>query len=297
MHLGIDAQPKIDFKRVHQHVRNVIESIAPHDSAERFERLGVKVIHGEARFVGRRTIAVDGHEIEARRVVIASGSEPAIPPISGLDQVPFLTNESIFELHCLPDHLIILGGGPIGIEIGQAYRRLGAAVTIIERDKAMPKDDPELARSLLQMLVAEGIAIREGADAKSVMPDHDAVTVTIEEAGQSGQIRGSHILIATGRKPRTAGLNLRSAGIEYNEKGVIVDEHLQTTVRGIYAAGDGVDGPRFTHVCSYHASIVIRNALFYLPAKLDYRSLPWVTYTDPELAQIGMTEDSQESWR
>ncbi|MGH6679376.1 MAG: dihydrolipoyl dehydrogenase family protein, partial [Bradyrhizobium sp.] len=229
--------------------------------------------------------------MRARRVVIATGTEPALPPISGLDETPFFTNETIFENDSLPDHLVILGGGPIGIEIGQAYRRLGAAVTIVERDKAMSKDDPELAKSLLRVLAGEGIAIREGADAKAVSRDGDAISVSVEEAGQPTEIRGSHLLVATGRKPRTAGLNLHAVGIEYDAKGIIVDKHLQTTARGVYAAGDVVDGPRFTHVCSYHAGIVIRNALFYLPARLDYRSLPWVTYTDPELAQIGMTEE------
>ncbi|MEO6782543.1 MAG: FAD-dependent oxidoreductase [Bradyrhizobium sp.] len=287
---GIDATPAIDFKRVHAHIRTVIDAIAPHDSVERFEKLGVDVIRGEACFADARTIVVGGRNIRARRAVIATGSQPAVPPIPGLDQVPFFTNETIFDNDALQEHLIILGGGPIGTEIGQAYRRLGAAVTVIERDKAMPKDDPELARSLLQYLAAEGVAIREGADVKAVARDA-AIDVTIEAAGQSYQLRGSHLLVATGREPRIAGLGLQAAGIEYNDKGIVVDAHLQTTARGVYAAGDVVDGPRFTHVCSYHAGIVIRNALFRLPAKIDYRSLPWVTFTDPELAQVGMTEE------
>ncbi|MGQ0741052.1 MAG: dihydrolipoyl dehydrogenase family protein [Alphaproteobacteria bacterium] len=294
---GIDADPSVDFTCVHAHVRAVIQSIEPHDSAERFEEMGVEVIHGEARFVGHRAVAVDGREIRARHIVIATGTEPSIPPIPGLDRVPYFTNENIFQNDRLPSHLIVLGAGPIGIEIGQAYRRLGAAVTIIERERAIPKDDPELARSLLQMLAGEGIAIREGADAKAVSRDGDEVRVTFEEAGQTSHIRGSHILIATGRRPRCTGLNLHSAGIAFDEKGITVDARLRTTARGVYAAGDVVDGPRFTHVCSYHAGIVIRNALFRLPAKLDYRSLPWVTYTDPELAQIGMTEDQARKRR
>jgi pyruvate/2-oxoglutarate dehydrogenase complex dihydrolipoamide dehydrogenase (E3) component len=221
----------------------------------------------------------------------SSGSEPAVPPIPGLDQVRFFTNETIFENDTLPEHLIILGGGPIGVEIGQAYRRLGAPVTILERDLAMPKDDPELARSLLRRLAREGVAIREGADVKAAARDGNAICITIEEAGQSTQLRGSHLLVATGRKPRTAGLGLQAAGVESDDKGIVVDQHLQTTARGIYAAGDAIDGPRFTHVCSYHAGVIIRNALFRLPAKVDYRALPWVTYTDPELAQVGMTEE------
>lgn len=288
---GIDAEPIIDFKRVQAHVRSVIDAIAPHDSVERFEKLGVEVIHGEARFTGPRTIVVGSREIRPRRAVIATGSEAAVPPIPGLAEVPFFTNETIFESDTLPQHLIILGAGPIGVELGQAYRRLGAAVTIIEREKAMPKDDPELARLLLQRLAAEGLAIREAAEVKAATRDGDAIRITIEEAGQTTELRGSHMLVATSRKPRTSGLGLHAAGIEHDAKGIIVDGRLQTTARGVYAAGDVVDGPRFTHVCSYHASIVIKNALFRLPARVDYRSLPWVTYTDPELAQVGMTEE------
>ena len=288
---GVDATPEIDFDRVHAHVRRVIDAIAPHDSVKRFEQLGVHVIRGEARFSGPHTIAVDGKHIQARRIVIATGSEPAIPPLPGLDQVEFFTNENIFENKTLPGHLIIVGGGPIGMEIGQAYRRLGSAVTIVEREKAIPKDDQELARLLLQRLEAEGVVIREGVDVKSVHRSGGAIALTIEQARQTIQIDGTHLLVATGRKPRVGSLALEAAGVEHNEKGIVVDKHLQTTIRGVYAAGDVIDGPRFTHVCSYHAGIVIKNAMFRLSAKVDYRSLPWVTYTDPELAQVGMTED------
>lgn len=287
---GIDAAPAIDFKRVQAHVRTAIESVAPHDSAERFTSMGVEVIHGEARLLDNRTITVNGQHIRTKRAVIATGSEPAIPPITGLSDVPFFTNETIFENGALPEHLIILGGGPIGVEIGQAYRRLGAAVTILERDRAMPKDDPELARSLLQCLAREGVAIRENAEVKAAACEGKDVSISVDEAGQTRQVRGSHLLIATGRKPRTAGVGLQTAGVQYDDRGIKVDRYLQTTSRGIYAAGDVVDGPRFTHVCSYHAGIIIRNALFRLRAKVDYRSLPWVTYTDPELAQVGATE-------
>lgn len=287
---GVDAAPTVEFKRVHAHVCSAIASIAPHDSVERFEEFGVEVIRGEARFLDGRTIAVDGRKIRSKRTVIATGSEPAVPPIPGLKDVPFFTNETIFENDTLPTHLLILGGGPIGVEIGQAYRRLGAAVTIVERAKAMPKDDPELAQALLQRLAAEGIAIRENADVKCASRAEDQIELTMDEAGRTTRLRGSHLLVATGRNPRTAGLGLHAAGVEYDEKGLKVDQHLQTTRRGIYAAGDVVDGPRFTHVCSYHAGIVIRNAVFRLRARVNYRSLPWVTYTDPELAQVGMTE-------
>lgn len=289
---GIDAVPAVDFRRVHAHVRSAIDAIAPHDSVERFEKLGVTVIRGDARFTGPREIVVGDRMIRAHRTVIATGSAPVVPPIPGLDQVHYFSNETIFDNDVLPEHLIILGGGPIGVEIGQAYRRLGAEVTIVEREEAMPKDDQELVRSLLQHLIDEGVVIHERASVTEVSPDGQGIRLTIEEAGQTAQLRGSHLLVAAGRSARTAGLGLESAGIKFDKAGIIVDKHLKTSTHGIYAAGDVVDGPRFTHVCSYHAGIVIRNALFRMPAKMDYRSLPWVTYTDPELAQIGMTEEA-----
>ncbi len=288
---GIDAVPAVDFKRVHAHVRSVIDAIAPHDSIERFEKLGATVVRGEARFNSPREIVVGDRLIRAHRTVVATGSAPVVPPIPGLDQVRYFTTETIFENDVLPEHLLILGGGPIGVEIGQAYRRLGAKVTIVEREKAMPKDDQELARPLLQHLVDEGVVIRERASVMAVLQDGKGINLTIEEAGQTTQLRGSHLLVAAGRSARTAGLGLETAGIKFDKKGIVVDKHLKTSAHGIYAAGDVVDGPHFTHVCSYHAGIVIRNALFRIPAKTDYRSLPWVTYTDPELAQIGMTEE------
>jgi pyruvate/2-oxoglutarate dehydrogenase complex dihydrolipoamide dehydrogenase (E3) component len=289
---GIDARPSIDFKRTREYVHSVIKAIAPHDSVERFQGLGVDVVRAEARFTGPRTIATGcGRVIHARRVVIATGSAPAVPPIPGLDRVKFFTNENIFENDVLPEHLIVLGAGPIGIEIGHAYRRLGAAVTVLERATALPKDDQELARALLTRLSAEGMAIREGADVKEVRSEGGRISVEVVEAGRASTVQGTHLLIATGRKPRIEGMGLQEAGVAYNDKGVVVDDHLQTTARGVYAAGDVVDAPHFTHVCSYHAGVIIKNALFHLPAKVNYRSLPWVTYTDPELAQVGLTEE------
>ncbi|MGH7247022.1 MAG: dihydrolipoyl dehydrogenase family protein [Pseudomonadota bacterium] len=290
-YFGIDAEPKIDFSRVHARVRAVIDAIAPHDSAERLEGLGVDVIRGEARFIGARTIAVDGRVIRARHAVIATGSEPAVPPIAGLDTVPFWTNESIFDNDRLPQHLVIIGAGPSGVEIGQAYRRLGAQVTILERDKALPKDDRELAQSLLHHLTAEGVAIHEGVKIDAVTRRGDIIRLVLSDTGQTSELLGSHLFIGAGRKPRTSGLGLEAAGVAYDEAGIMVDRHLRTTARGVYAMGDVVDGPRFTHVCTYHSGIILKNVLFRIPARLDYRSLPSVTYTDPELAQVGMTEE------
>ncbi len=287
---GLNVSSGVDFGRVRDHVRGAIDAIAPHDSVERFEGMSVEVIRQAARFSAARTVQAGNRQIQAHRVVIATGSEAAIPPIDGLADVPYLTNDTIFDIGELPRHLIILGGGPIGIELGQAFRRLGALVTVIERDKVMPKDDPELARALLQRLVGEGLAIRENADVANVRSEGDGICVMVEEAGQVSRITGSHLLIATGRKARTSDLGLEAAGVKHNDHGIVVDEHLKTSARGVYAAGDVAGGPKFTHVCSYHAGIVVQNALFRIPAKVDYRAMPWVTYTDPELAQVGMTE-------
>lgn len=186
----------------------------------------------------------------------------------------YFTNETMFENTRLPEHLVVLGGGPVGIELAQAFLRLGSKVTVFDETTAMPKDDPELARPLLQALVAEGLTIRESAEVSSVEPNGDGVVPTVEEAGQTSRVAASHLFIATGRTPRTANLGLERAGVEFNDKGIMVNARLQTTARHIFAAGDVIDGPRFTHVCAYHAGIVVKNALLRLPAKFDYATSP-----------------------
>ena len=284
------AEPDIDFAAVHRHVRGVIEAIAPHDSAERFAGFGVEVIHAEARFVGPREVVAGDRRVRSRRVVIATGSEPAIPAIAGIDGVAYFTNETIFDNDQLPPHLVIIGAGPIGIELAQAYRRLGAAVTVVEAARAMPRDDPELAAMLLECLANERVSIRQQAEVKSIARSGAGIALTIEEDGRQSRIEGSHLLVAAGRKPRLEALDLDRAGVAYGVRGITVDRRLRTTARGVYAIGDAIDGPRFTHVAGYQAGIVIRNALFHLPARADYAALPWVTYTDPELAQVGATE-------
>ena len=284
-------EPRVDFAAVHRHVHEVIGAIAPHDSVARFEGLGVEVIRAEARFVGPRELIAGNRAISARRIVVATGSEPAIPPIPGMEAVPYFTNETIFENKELPEHLLIVGAGAVGIELAQAYRRLGSRVTLIEAATAMPRDDSELVAILLQCLAAEGIAIHQLASIKRAERNGGGVALRVEHDGRDSQLEGSHLLVAAGRKPRTADLDLERAGVRYGKDGIEVDRRLRTTARGIYAIGDVIAGaPRFTHAGSYQAGIVIRNALFRLPAKVDYSALPWVTYTDPELAQIGLTE-------
>ena len=202
-------EPDIDFARVHDHVHGVIAAIAPHDSIERFEGLGVQVIQGAARFAGPKEVEVEGRRIRARRFVIATGSSPALPPIPGLDVVSFLTNESVFDLKERPDHLIVIGGGPIGVELAQAQRRLGARVTLLEVASLMGKDDPEAAEVVRRRLIAEGIDLQEGIRIEALARKGNGIAVKVEAGGEAEEIVGSHLLIAAGRRPNVNGLGLR----------------------------------------------------------------------------------------
>lgn len=287
---GVTAAPAVDFAAVMRHVHGAIAAIAPHDSVERFRGLGVRVVQSEARFTRPAEVQGGGLVVGARRFVIAAGSAPAVPPITGLDRVAFLTNETIFDNAALPRHLVIIGGGPIGVELAQAHRLLGAQVSVLEAARILPKDDPELVRPLREQLEAEGIAIRENAAVKRVEQTAEGIAVVFDWRGGEERIAGSHLLVAAGRRPNTAGLDLERAGVAYGPKGIEVDARLRTSNPRIYAIGDVVGGPQFTHIAEYHAGIVVRNALFRLPARVDYRALPWVTYTEPELAQVGATE-------
>jgi len=289
---GVDpGVPAIDGRRVHDHVHGVIGAIAPMDSVERFEGLGVTVIREAARFTGPSTVDADGRKISARRFVVATGSTAFVPPIPGLVDVPYLTNETIFDCQEVPDHLIVVGGGPIGMEMAQAHRHLGAQVTVLEMFRIMPKDDPELVGVVRNRFAAEGIDIREGVKVVGASKNGDGIAVTVAENGQQSQVVGSHVLVAAGRRPTVDGLDLEKAGIAYSPKGIEVDARLRTTNRNVFAIGDVAGGYQFTHVAGYHAGIVIKNALFRIPAKQDMRAIPWVTYTSPEVAQVGLTEE------
>ena len=289
--LGLRAQaPEVDFEAVHDHVHGVIAGIAPQDSVERFEGLGVTVLRDRGRFTGPRQVAAGAATVSARRFVIATGSAPLVPPIPGLDSVPYLTNETVFGLSELPRHLIVIGGGPIGCELGQAFCRLGARVTVIEQAAILPKDDPELVDMLRDRLRAEGLDIREGARVTKVEALGEGIAVTVESSGAVERIEGSALLLAAGRRPVVEDLGLEAAGVAHGRGGVEVDARLRTTNPKVFAAGDVVGGYQFTHMASHHAVVVIKNALFRLPAKVETRAVPWVTYTDPELAQVGLPE-------
>ena len=283
-------EPAIDFGRVHAHVHGEIGAIAQHDSVARFEGLGVKVVQAEARFTGPRSSQAGDTEIRARRFVVATGSRAAIPPIPGLDSVPFLTNETIFDNRVQPEHLIVIGGGPIGLEMAQAHRRLGSRVTVLEKFSIMPKDDPELVAKVRDSVLADGVDLREGADISRVEKSGNGIVVVLTTEAGEKRVEASDLLVAAGRRVNVEGLDLDKAGIEFSPRGIAVDARLRTSNRRVYAIGDVAGGYQFTHVAGYHAGIFIRNALFRMPAKVDTRALPWVTFTEPELAQVGLTE-------
>jgi pyruvate/2-oxoglutarate dehydrogenase complex dihydrolipoamide dehydrogenase (E3) component len=289
---GVDVQGiGITFDRVHHHIHEVIAAIAPNDSVARFTGLGVKVLQTQARFVDRHTVAAgDRWLVKARRFVIATGSSPDIPPIPGLDKTPHLTNETIFDLKKCPSHLIVVGAGPVGLELAQAYRRLGAGVTVVDAGKPLAKEDPECVKIVLDRLLGEGIALWTGTRIESVGRTKDGVTVTLASAAGRDTIEGSHLLIATGRKAGIDGLDLDRAAIETTSTGIVVNKGLRTTNKRVYAIGDVAGGMQFTHLANYHAGLVVRSALFRLPVAVNEDAVPRVTFTDPELAHVGLAE-------
>jgi len=285
------SEPVVDWAAVHRHVYQVIEKIAPNDSEERFTDLGVQVIRAAGSFEDEQTLRAGEYVIRAKYFVLATGSSPFVPPISGLEYIPHLTNENIFDNQEVIEHLIVIGGGPIGIEMAQAHRRLGAKVTVLEMVRLLMKDDPELSRIVIDRLTDEGITFHEGGrNLKLERTDDGSIAANFETDVGKQYANGSHLLIATGRRANVDGLNLEAAGVTYTQRGIDVDARLRTSNKRIFAIGD-VTGPyQFTHMAAYQAGIVIRNMLFKLPARVDYSAVPWVTYTDPELAHVGMSE-------
>lgn len=288
--LGVAAEPAVDWPRVHAHIHGAIAAIAPQDSQERFEALGVTVIRARARFTGPDEAVAGERRLRPRRFVLATGSSPLVPNIPGLAEVPFLTNETIFDLPELPGHLLVVGAGPVGLEMAQAFRRLGSAVTVLEAGRALPREDPELAEVLATCLRREGIALREGVRVAAVAPHAEGVAVTVAEGDGEAVVAGSHLLLAVGRRPNVAGLGLDDAGIRHSPAGIKTDKRLRTSNRRVYAIGDAAGGPQFTHLAGWHGTLVIKNALFRLPVDATARAVPRVVYGDPELAAVGLDE-------
>lgn len=284
------SEPVVDCERLHSRIHEVIAGIAPHDSVERFTGLGVQVLQCSARFIDENTIAAGDHLVRARRFVIATGSAPAIPDIPGLDALPFLTNETLFDLKRLPGHLVIVGAGPVGIEMAQAYHRLGAAVTVIENRQALAHADPELASIAIAALRDEGVVLHEATTIGAAEHEGGRIVLRCRKASGVFQVEGSDLLIAAGRRPNHASLGLSAAGIDHNAKGIVVRPDLRTSNRRVYAIGDAAGGLQFTHVASYHARLVLQQMMFRLPAREDRAIVPRVMYTDPEIAEVGLSE-------
>lgn len=285
---GIHADaPTVDFAQVHAHIRSAISTLEPEDSVERFEGMGVEVVRGAATLLDARRMQVGERTMSAPRLVLATGSDPAVPPIDGLADGPFLTNETLWDLDRLPDHLVILGAGNIGCEMGQAFRRLGAEVTVIDMGRPLGRDDSEAVAVVQGALEAEGVRFVTG---KAVRVSHDdGVTVTLE-GGEA--IAGSHLLVAVGRRARLDGFGLEDTGVGLGENGIVVDPRRRTNVAGVYAIGDCREGPRLTHAAGRDGSAVAVEIGLGVPSPVDDDTLPWVTFTTPELAQVGFTEEA-----
>ncbi|WP_034853873.1 dihydrolipoyl dehydrogenase family protein [Sinorhizobium sojae] len=287
----VAAEPVVEGERLKDRISAVIAGIAPHDSVERFTSLGVEVLTETARFVDARTVAAGDRLVRARRFVIATGSSPAIPAIAGLAETPFLTNETLFKLKEVPRHLVVIGAGAMGLEMAQAYSRLGARVTVIESAVALAKEDPELKAIMLDTLRAESIALHQRTTVRSVARSDDGVILRCENESGIFHVNGSDLLLATGRTANHATLDLAAAGIRHDARRIEVAADLRTSNRRVYAIGDAAGGLQFTHAASYHARLVLQQILFRLPAREIRAMIPRVTFTDPELAQAGLTEE------
>ncbi|MEQ9317054.1 MAG: FAD-dependent oxidoreductase [Henriciella sp.] len=284
--------PKTNWPAVQAHIRKSIETIAPVDSQERFEGLGVTVVREHAHFTNRNTLASPTTRVTAKRIILATGSKPAIPPIPGLAMVPYLTNETIFDVPELPSHLIILGGGPIGLEMAQSFRRLGSEVTVIEMGKVLARSDRAHAEIAAKALTAEGVTQLEEHKAVSVSQDGKDISVDIESSdGARKTVTGTHLLVATGRKAITEGLALDAGEVETDKQGILANEKLRSVSnKNVWVLGDAAGMGQFTHLAGWHASVFVRRAFFKQNSKATSLPLPAVTYTSPEVAQVGLTE-------
>jgi pyruvate/2-oxoglutarate dehydrogenase complex dihydrolipoamide dehydrogenase (E3) component len=282
----------INHAAILEYALNAGQALEQNVSPERLNGLGVDVIQGSARFTGPNTVEAGGYQVRARRFIIATGSSPQVPPIPGLDRIPYFTSETVFSHQHRMSHLLIMGGGSIGLEFAQAYRRLGSDVTVVEAGLALPQDDPELRAHLLKCLRDEGIRILENARIERIEPFGSNIRAVFAMQGKSYSVEGTHVLIATGRRASVAGLDLDAAGIAFSDQGIQVTKGLRTSNKKAYAIGDVTGETHFAHAAEHHAGIAVRNALFRLPVHTQDETMPWATFTDPELAHVGMTEEA-----
>ncbi len=295
---GIEpVDPRIDSKTVFDAVRAVQAKIAPNDSKERFTSLGVDVFLGSAaKFTGRGVVTNGETTLRARHVVLATGSRAAAPPVEGLSEAGFLTNETIFDLDRIPARLAVIGGGPIGCELGQAFARLGSKVTIVEMaGRILFREDADLGAVLEASLVADGVSVMTGASIRRVRSSKKGKSLEIETAAGTKTIEVDEILVAAGRRPNVEGLGLEEAGVEATPKGIRVDERLRATVPGVWAVGDVAGSYQFTHAANWMARVVLRNILFPGSAKVDWSTTPWCVFTDPEVARVGISEEEAQA--
>jgi pyruvate/2-oxoglutarate dehydrogenase complex dihydrolipoamide dehydrogenase (E3) component len=287
----VDVKP-VDFKQVSNRIRSVINVIQKHDSVERFCSLGARVEFGQAEFIDEHSIRLHGKTYSAKTWAITTGSSPANPPFDGLDTVSYLTNKEIFHLDKLPVSMIILGGGPIAIEMAQAFNRLGTTIHVIQRSgQILSKEDKDMADTVMERLSEEGVNFILNSSIVKIKEESGIKSVTFKnEKGEIQTISADALLVAMGRAPNVKELGLENIGLTYSKKGIEVDNRLRTNHKHIYAAGDITGKYQFTHAAGYEGGIVITNAIFHLPRKTDYTFLPWCTYTSPELASIGLNE-------
>lgn len=284
--------PPVDFRKVKERIQSVISTIQKHDSEERFCSLGAKVKFGVPTFSDEHSVRLNGQTVSAKTWVLATGSSPSIPPIEGLDKTPYLTNKEIFFLDHLPKSMAILGAGAIAIEMAQAFCRLGTNVSVIQRGgQILSKEDKDMADGVMQVLSAEGVAIHLNASILHVKDLGSEREVRFKDGvGKTTGLNVEQIFVAMGRESNVEGLDLKPIGVELDRRRIKVDERMRTTRKHIYAAGDVTGGFQFTHAAGYEGGIVVANAIFHIPRKVDYTFLPWCTFTDPELASIGMNE-------
>lgn len=294
----MNQDPGIDFKKVIEHVHKKREEIyAEADRPEIYEEMGIEVVYGDARFLDEHTVAIEGEdgsrrEVSARYFFICAGSSPFVPPLEGIQKVPYVTSEALFEIEQLPEALIIIGAGPIGIEMGQALNRLGSHVTVLDMaGRIMTNDDPELAQMLQRVLEQEGLEFELGTRVQNVRKAGEQVAVTIASGRGQKTVKGDQLLLAAGRLASVEGLGLESAGIEYSSKGIAVNGKCQTNRAHVYACGDITGRYQLTHMSEHMAKVAVTNALVKYPVKIDAGHVPWVTYTDPELGHVGSTEE------